>query len=78
MSGWNTRKIDYVPDSGQEVRKDGTIFDLTEWREAQVLDRNGQTHLRTYDPTNNAIFQDLLEEIKALHTTIKQIHNIEV
>ena len=45
---------------------------------SELQTRNGQENARVYDPTNNAIFQDLLDEIKALHTTIKQINNIEV
>ena len=44
----------------------------------ELVEIGGQEHNRAYDIINNAIFQDLLSEIKELHLTIKQIHNIEV
>ena len=68
----------YNPEKGTALDKDNVEFDVTEWRKGMVQDRNGESHARTYDKTNNAIFQDLLDEIKALHTTIKLINNIEV
>lgn len=46
--------------------------------ESQVQIRNGQENHRVYDPTNNALLQDILQELKDLHYTIKQIHNMEI
>lgn len=44
----------------------------------QVQERNGQEHIRNYDKVNNAVFQDMLDELKGLHKTIKIIHNLEI
>ena len=44
----------------------------------ELQERNGLEHQRVFDPTNNAVLQDLLEETKALHKTIKLIHNMEI
>ena len=68
----------YEPEGGEALDSDNNVFDVTEWRKNMVQERNGESHARTYDKTNNAIFQDLLDEIKALHTTIKLINKIEV
>lgn len=65
-------------EQGTALDKDDNVFDVTEWRKGMKQTRNGEDHVRAYDKTNNAIFQELLEEMKALHHTIKQIHNIEV
>ena len=66
------------PESGILLDSDDNQFDLTELLKGLEFLRDGEVHIRTYDKTNNAVLQDLLGEIKALHTTIKQIHNIEV
>jgi DNA-binding transcriptional MerR regulator len=46
--------------------------------ESQVVERNNQEHHRVYDPTNNALLQEILEELKDLNYTIKKINNMEI
>jgi hypothetical protein len=43
----------------------------------ELLTRNGEKHQRVYDPTNNALLQEVLVELKELNRTIKLIHNLE-
>jgi hypothetical protein len=44
----------------------------------ELQSRNGQDHQRVYDPTNNALFQDVLSELKELNKTLKIIYNIGI
>jgi hypothetical protein len=46
--------------------------------ESQVQVLNGEETHRTYSPSENYLLQELLEEMKALHATIKKVYNIEV
>lgn len=44
----------------------------------EIQERNGQDNQRVFDPTNNALLIELLDQVKDLHKTIKQIHNMEI
>ena len=44
----------------------------------ELQSRNGQEHQRVFDPVLNCAMLELLEEIKELNKTIKQIHNMEI
>ena len=44
----------------------------------ELQSRNGQEHQRVFDPVLNCTMLELLEEIKELNKTIKQIHNMEI
>jgi hypothetical protein len=46
--------------------------------ESELQTRNGQEHQRVYDPTNNALLQEILAEMKDLNYTLKLIHNMEI
>lgn len=70
-TGWGERRK-YRPDSGYALREDGTTFDVTNWMESQSISRNGQTHVRGYDPTSHRLLTDILNELKkiSLHLSI--------
>lgn len=46
--------------------------------ESQIQEMNNQENVRVYDSTNNGLLQEILQEIKDLHHTIKLINNMEI
>jgi hypothetical protein len=46
--------------------------------DSELQNRNNQDNARVYDPTNNALLQEVLVELKELNRTIKLIYNLEI
>lgn len=44
MTGWNTNRAQYRPESGQEIASDGSLFDVTAWRQEFVPSNHYRIH----------------------------------
>lgn len=71
-TGWGKRNR-YRPDPGVEIDKDNQLFDVVEWRKATQQKRNGQTHLRGYDPLVHEDLESVLEQLKEMNFHLRII-----
>ena len=45
---------------------------------SELHERNGEQNQRSYDPINNAVMQEILEEIKGLRKDFRTVFNMEI
>lgn len=63
----------YDVESGKALREDDSIFDVTKWQEGQTQLRNGQTHIRVYDPSLYQMIGDVIELLTKIETHMSVI-----
>lgn len=61
------------------VDSDGNELDVVDWLKSQayIETSQGKNKLKAHNPINSSL-QEILKELKDLHYTIKQIHNMEI
>jgi hypothetical protein len=68
----------YEPEGGEALDSDNNIFDVTEWRKGMKQVRNGQEHVRVYNPDLVALLKELLVEQKITNTYLALIWGEEI